>query len=170
MYSTPAHSANKALSASSKSSSLHLLSAVAIAHPYARIIENNTTGGGEKEEEEEGGDVVAWSRRWLPAKTTRTCASFCKLDRIHALNHRGDKFLHTRMHSLGAGDDEITRETPNLQTTALSKNKMERWRLSSARLAFSEPRSLIVSNRTIWWFVETAIPPLIEALNWAAFS
>lgn len=123
MYSTPTHSANRALSIvqiffSPPPSSQLLLSLILMLRPClcADHIKQHEFRG-----------KILWlgvgSGYWL---TTCTCTSFCWLNRIHALNHRRNKFLHTCTHSLEAGDDEITRETPNLQTTALSKNKMER--------------------------------------------
>lgn len=101
-----------------------LLSAVAVPHPRAAAL--SVRGSYKTTMSVWGENIVAWRVGSGYRLTARTCASFCKLGRIHALNHVRDKFLHTRIHSLGSGDDEITRETPNLQTTALSKNKMER--------------------------------------------
>lgn len=72
---------------------------------------------------------LMWKILWLGIlgyRLNRThihTLNFCKLGRMHMLNHWRTKLLQIRTYSLMAeGDDEITRETRNLQTTALSKN------------------------------------------------
>lgn len=95
MYSTPAHSANRALSPSSKSSSSLLSCCYRSSHCFGP----DWLRADHIKQHECRGKIL-----WLGVGsgyrlTTRTCASFCKLDRIHALNHRRNKFLHTYAHA-----------------------------------------------------------------------
>lgn len=146
MYSTPAHSANRALSILQIFFFSQLLLSLTLT-PRSCLRADHI------KQHECRGKILRLGLGSGYRLTTRTCASFCWLNRIHALNHRKDKFLHTRTHSRGAGDDEITRETPNLQTTALSKNKMERTGHSKV---FKSALGLVLSmpcSRIRWLFL-----------------
>lgn len=123
MYSTPAHSANRALSPSSKSSS----SLLSCCYRSSQCFGPDWLRADRIKQHECRGKILRLGVGSGYRLTTRTCASFCKLDRIHALNHRRNKFLHTHARTLTHKGPEMMRSPERPQTSRQGLCPRTRW-------------------------------------------